>query len=250
MNLHRESSARAISIGSEDRVFVLTGAGVSAESGIPTFRGSDGLWAGHRVEDVATPEGWLANPALVWRFYSERREGALACAPNPAHVALAGLEEAMGERFFLCTQNVDDLHERAGSRRMVHMHGELFKSRCAAECGAAAIEDHRSYKSMAEVPRCACGAPLRPHIVWFGEIPLEMDRITRQIDECSILLVVGTSGLVHPAASFVHWASQRYPGPPARTYYVGPEAPANAAAFTRVILGNAGAVLPRLLDVH
>ncbi len=118
-----------IVIGAEDRVFVLTGAGISAESGLATFRASDGLWSGHPVEQVATPEGWEADPSLVWRFYSQRRRDAAAASPNPAHLALAKLESQLGDRFFLCTQNVDDLHERAGSRNLVHMHGELFLSR-------------------------------------------------------------------------------------------------------------------------
>ena len=122
-----------ISITAQDRVFVLTGAGISAESGLPTFRASDGLWAGHRVEEVCTPEAWKRNPALVWEFYSKRRADGAKAEPNPAHVALAELEARLGERFFLCTQNVDDLHERAGSVRLVHMHGELAMARCERE---------------------------------------------------------------------------------------------------------------------
>src|SRR5215472_1191697 len=124
-----------IQIAMTDRVFVLTGAGISAESGLPTFRASDGLWAGHRIEDVCTPDAWQRNPALVWEFYSARRESAWHAQPNPAHLALAQLESQLGDRFFLCTQNVDDLHERAGSQRLLHMHGELAMSRCEHECG-------------------------------------------------------------------------------------------------------------------
>src|SRR5215470_8758822 len=122
--------ARAISFSQTDRVFVLTGAGISAESGLKTFRDAGGLWEQHRVEDVATPAAWRRDPALVWRFYSERRRQAESCQPNPAHRALAQLGETLGDRLFLCTQNVDPLHERAGSRRVCHMHGELFRSRC------------------------------------------------------------------------------------------------------------------------
>ena len=114
----------------QDRLFVLTGAGISAESGLATFRGSGGLWNGHRVEEVATPEAWQANPELVWRFYSQRRRDALAAQPNAAHKALAKIEQRLGNNFYLCTQNVDDLHERAGSHRIHHMHGSLFQSRC------------------------------------------------------------------------------------------------------------------------
>jgi NAD-dependent deacetylase len=232
----------AISIAANDRVFVLTGAGISAESGLPTFRASDGLWAGHPIEDVCIPEAWQRNPALVWEFYSARRAAAQQAQPNPAHFALAQLEQRLGDRFFLCTQNVDDLHERAGSTRLVHMHGELAKSRCERDCGHAPVEDHALYCSLAEVGRCSCGAPLRPHIVFFGEVPLEMDRIQREIDRATLMLVVGTSGSVYPAANFVHWA--RLAG--ARTVYVGPEPPLNAAVFTHVVEGRAGQVLPTL----
>jgi len=233
-----------IFISADDRVFVLTGAGISAESGLPTFRASDGLWAGHRIEDVCTPEAWEENPALVWEFYSQRRaQGALA-APNPAHFALAELELKLGDRFFLCTQNVDDLHERAGSVRLVHMHGELAKARCGAECGEAPIADNTVYENLSAVGRCKCGARLRPHIVFFGEIPLEMGRIQAEIAKATLMLVVGTSGSVYPAASFVQWA--RKAG--AQTVYVGPEAPLNAGAFTQVVEGKAGEVLPDLFS--
>src|SRR5450432_4525856 len=119
-----------IEITDSDRIFVMTGAGVSAESGIPTFRGQDGLWEGHRLEDVATPDGFARDPELVWRFYSIRRSVAASCLPNPGHVALAQLEEKLGGRYSLCTQNVDALHERAGSGKVLHMHGQLFESRC------------------------------------------------------------------------------------------------------------------------
>lgn len=235
-----------ISIATSDRVFVLTGAGISAESGLPTFRASDGLWAGHRVEDVCTPEALEQNPALVWQFYSERREQGTKAMPNPAHIALAELESKLGDRFFLCTQNVDDLHERAGSVRLVHMHGELAKSRCEDECGQPPVEDHTVYKSLAEVGRCACGARLRPHIVFFGEIPLEMDRIQREIARATLMVVVGTSGSVYPAANFVNWARQQG----ARTVYIGPEPPLNAHAFTNVVEGKAGEVMPGLFEVN
>jgi NAD-dependent deacetylase len=231
-----------ILIAPEDRLFVLTGAGISAESGLPTFRAEDGLWAGHRVEDVCTPEAWQRNPAAVWAFYSGRREDGAKAKPNPAHVALAELEAKLGDRFFLCTQNVDDLHERAGSKRLVHMHGELSKARCERECGRPPVEDRAIYGSLAEVGHCACGGRLRPHIVFFGEIPREMERIEKEIAKATLMLVVGTSGSVYPAASFVHWARQGG----ARTVYVGPEPPLNASAFTNVVEGKAGEVMPGL----
>jgi NAD-dependent deacetylase len=242
----------SILIGPEDRVFVLTGAGVSAESGLRTFRDQGGLWEGHRVEDVATPEAWHEDAARVWRFYSQRRSDARRAQPNPAHIALAALEAQLGDRFFLCTQNVDDLHERAGSRRLIHMHGELFASRCefhpaapgvgAYACSSDPFSDDALYESAASIARCTCGGRIRPHIVWFGEIPLEMDRIQLAIDRSTVMLVVGTSGAVYPAANFVRWA-----GPRVRKIYIGPEAPMNAHAFSRLVLGNAGEVLPGLL---
>jgi NAD-dependent deacetylase len=235
-----------ISISPTDRVFVLTGAGISAESGLPTFRASDGLWAGHRIEDVCTPEALADNPALVWEFYSQRRAQGVTANPNPAHIALAELEAILGDRFFLCTQNVDDLHERAGSRRLVHMHGELARSRCEDECGRAPVPDTAVYKSLDEVPRCACGARLRPHIVFFGEIPLEMDRIQREIDRSTVMIVVGTSGSVYPAANFVSWAQHNG----ARTVYIGPERSLNAQAFTSIVEGKAGEVMPGLFQAE
>jgi NAD-dependent deacetylase len=235
-----------ISITPEDKVFVLTGAGISAESGLPTFRAEDGLWAGHRVEDVCVPEAWKRDPWRVWKFYSERRVAGVKAEPNPAHVALAELEAKLGDRFFLCTQNVDDLHERAGSRRLVHMHGELGMAHCENDCGRPPVEDHAIYRSLDEVGRCACGGRLRPHIVFFGEMPMEMERIEEEIQKSTLMVVVGTSGSVYPAAGFVNWA--RLAG--ARSVYVGPEAPLNASAFTHVVEGKAGEVLPGLFQVQ
>src|SRR5579863_2728326 len=207
-----------------DRLFVLTGAGVSAESGLATFRGSGGLWNGYRVEQVATPEAWDADPALVWRFYSMRRRDAFAAEPNAAHRALAKLEERLGDRFYLCTQNVDDLHERGGSGRaggtVHHMHGSLFESRCV-RCEEP-FPDRKLYET--ELPVCPdCGAPVRPHIVWFGEMPLDMEGIYAQLARATQLLVVGTSGAVYPAAGLVRIARQQG----TRTIYVGPEEPLN-----------------------
>jgi NAD-dependent deacetylase len=236
---------QTISISPTDRVFVLTGAGISAESGLATFRDSDGLWAGHAIEDVCTPEAWDRNPELVWQFYSARREAAAKAVPNPGHVALAELEKRLDDdSFFLCTQNVDDLHEKAGSSRIVHMHGELFTSRCSAECGRAARADRAVYPTRAKIARCECGAMMRPHIVWFGETPLEMDAIVDEIRRATLMLVIGTSGSVYPAAGFVQMA--RKAG--ARAVYVGLEAPLNASAFSQVILGKAGETLPRLFQ--
>jgi NAD-dependent deacetylase len=228
---------------SKDRLFVLTGAGISAESGLATFRGSGGLWNGHRVEEVATPEAWQANPELVWRFYSQRRRDALAAQPNAAHKALAQIEQRLANNFYLCTQNVDDLHERAGSRRIHHMHGSLFQSRCTRT--GEHFSDHAFYEDPNALPICnTCHATIRPHIVWFGEIPLDMDTIYRELDRATILLVVGTSGSVYPAAGFVDIANRRG----IRTVYVGPEEPLNTNAFSEIILKSATEALPSLFS--
>jgi NAD-dependent deacetylase len=228
-----------------DRLFVLTGAGISAESGLATFRGSGGLWNGHRVEEVATPEAWNANPALVWRFYSQRRRDVLAAQPNAAHIALAQIEQHLARtnpnNFYLCTQNVDDLHERAGSQRIHHMHGSLFQSRCT-RCNQP-FPDQSCYEDPQSLPTCkTCRQPIRPHIVWFGEIPLNMDAIYRELNRATVLLVVGTSGSVYPAAGFVHDANHRN----IRTVYVGPEKPLNADSFDEIILSQATQALPSL----
>ena len=226
---------------SNGRLFVLTGAGVSAESGLATFRGSGGLWNGYRVEQVATPEAWHADPELVWKFYSQRRQDALAAQPNPGHLALAAWEQQLRGRFYLCTQNVDDLHERAGCVRVHHMHGTLFQSRCTG-CERV-FPDQALYRNAAELPRCQqCGDPVRPHIVWFGEVPLQMEEILEELSQAAALLVIGTSGSVYPAAGFVRIANEQG----LRTIYVGPEEPLNADAFDEIILGTATEVLPSL----
>src|SRR5580704_15804251 len=228
---------------SQDRLFVLTGAGISAESGLATFRGSGGLWNGHPVEEVATPEAWQANPGLVWRFYSQRRRDALAAQPNAAHKALAKIEERLGDHFYLCTQNVDDLHERAGSRRIHHMHGSLFQSRCTRT--NETFPDQSFYDDPNDFPICkTCHASIRPHIVWFGEIPLDMDAIHRELNRATVLLVVGTSGSVYPAAGFVDIANQRG----IRSIYVGPEEPLNAESFDDIILSPATQALQSLFE--
>src|SRR5215469_13159651 len=190
-----------VTISPNDRLFVLTGAGVSAESGIPTFRGVNGIWRNYRIEDVASPHAWARDPRLVWEFYSMRRRLAAAARPNPAHFALARLEENLSERLFLCTQNVDNLHEQAGSKGVVHMHGELFKSRCDS-CRRLPFDDVQLYESPSELPLCSCGGKIRPHICWFGETPFHLDRIFAALDEATLFLAVGTSGSVEPAASF------------------------------------------------
>jgi NAD-dependent deacetylase len=240
------SAFSPIPVRRRTRVFVLTGAGISAESGIRTFRDAGGLWEEHDLNDVATPEGFARNPQLVWRFYSERRRQADQVAPNPAHYALAGLGKFLGDDLFLCTQNVDPLHERAGSPFVHHMHGELLRTRCA-ECDRPSFADEQAYTD--DVPRCECGALLRPDVVWFGEMPTGMDRIGEAVSACDLFLTVGSSGSVYPAAGLVshvrNFPSART-GRFARTVYIGLERPENAHCFDECRLGKAGELLPGL----
>ena len=188
-------------------VVVLTGAGISAESGIQTFRASDGLWEEHRIEDVASPEGFARNPTLVYDFYNQRRRQVQSAAitPNAAHSALARFEHDFvqaGGEFLLVTQNVDNLHERAGSQALSHMHGELLKSRCV---NSGLVFDWRQDLGFDSVCRCCQQrGNLRPHIVWFGEIPLGMSQIEAALERCDLFVSIGTSGNVYPAAGFRH----------------------------------------------
>lgn len=181
-------------------IVILTGAGISAESGVKTFRDDDGLWEGHDVQEVATPEAFRRNPQLVQRFYDDRRSQVLAVEPNAAHLALARLEQQHEGEVLVVTQNVDDLHERAGSRNVLHMHGELLSAWCLA-C------DRRFEwrTSLLDGPPCpSCGEQrLRPDIVWFGELPYHMPRIERALQQADLFAAIGTSGLVYPAAGFV-----------------------------------------------
>ncbi len=239
-------------IDDETRLLVLTGAGISAESGVPTFRDANGLWESHPVEQVATPEGFRDDPVLVWRFYSERRRQARAVQPNPGHTALAAVEKRMSDRFLLVTQNVDGLHRRAGSRRLVEIHGSVFETRCF-NCDRPPFADDSEHLS-GEVPKCelcaAAGARglLRPAVVWFGEmLDIEgLSRIAAFIDrpgaERLVFLAVGTSGLVYPAAGIVRQA--RAAG--GETWLVNLEAPENRAAFQHFVQGPSGRVLPEL----
>lgn len=236
----------SITILPSDRLFVLTGAGISAESGIPTFRGRGGLWEGHRAEDLATPEAFARDPQLVWRFYSLRRAHAAGCRCNPGHTALGQLEKKLNGRMLICTQNVDHLHEEAGARCVLHMHGELCKSRCSnPQCPTDPFEDTRTYQKLSDIPCCGrCGALVRPHVCWFGEMPFHLEEVLKALEECTVFLAVGTSGLVLPAAMFAERA--RLNG--AQTYYVGPQRPPNAFAFQEIFLNTAGQALPRLFD--
>ncbi|WP_147127381.1 NAD-dependent deacylase [Shimia ponticola] len=218
------------------QIVILTGAGISAESGLNTFRGGGGLWENHRVEDVATPEAFARNPALVQRFYNERRAGAAKAQPNAAHIALTDLGHAFGDDLLLVTQNVDSLHEAGGSRAVVHMHGQLDQALCAS-CG------HR-WPSPTELEvghACpSCGAPsARPDIVWFGEIPYHMDRILEALSQAEVFAAIGTSGQVYPAAGFGEFAQQAG----AECHELTLE-PSGNPIFDRVIAGPATHTVP------
>jgi NAD-dependent deacetylase len=188
-----------------NNIVVLTGAGISAESGLSTFRDNNGLWDNHHVEDVATPEAFDRDPQLVHRFYNLRRSALNTVEPNAAHRALAAAESAFTS-FLLVTQNVDDLHERAGSQQLIHMHGELLKQRCVQCHQVSSLEHDLSTESVCQ--RCESVGSLRPHIVWFGEMPLQMDDIMLALMNCDLFVSIGTSGTVYPAAGFVELANQ------------------------------------------
>ena len=224
------------------KLVVLTGAGISAESGVPTFRGSDGLWEGHRVEDVASPEGFARDPQLVHTFYNGRRKTVLEVEPNPAHRALAKLARARGVELTLVTQNIDDLHERAGSEDVLHMHGELLKARCN-ECGAVVpCRDDLSRASIC--PVCKGIDCLRPHVVWFGEMPFGLDEISAAISAADQFVAIGTSGRVYPAASFVSWA--RRAGVP--TLELNLEVSDATGVFHESRRGRAGELVPAWVE--
>lgn len=221
-------------------IVILTGAGISAESGLATFRGPDGLWEGHRVQDVCTPEALARDPLLVHRFYDERRAKLAEVVPNAAHDALAALDAGWAGDLLIVTQNVDDLHERAGARRLVHMHGALNSALCAA-CGKAAPWSG----ALSPGTACAgCAAPrLRPDIVFFGEMPYEMDRIYDAIAEADLFVSIGTSGAVYPAAGFVQTAREAG----ARTIELNLEPSAGSALFDESRMGPATRLVPDLV---
>lgn len=242
-----------IAIDTTTQLLVLTGAGISAESGIPTFRDAGGLWEGAAVEDVASPAGFRRDPLLVWRFYSQRRANMTGVVPNAGHRVLVELEERLGDRFLLATQNIDGLHAAAGSRRMIELHGNLMTSRCTV-CDREPFEDRTAYRDgvapmCGQCKRAGKDALLRPHIVWFGETlaPDALDRIDRFVAAAGPnlrFLAVGTSGLVYPAAGLVDVA-RRCGG---RSWLVNADRPANVDAFDEVVIGPAGTKLPELFS--
>jgi len=221
-------------------IVVLTGAGISAESGIQTFRGGGGLWEGHDIEEVATFDGYVRNPRKVLNFYNDRRRDLRRAGiePNAAHLALAEFERNHPGEFLLVTQNVDDLHERAGSRELRHMHGELDKVRCQ-RC-------HQIYSSREDIepstqcPWCMAAGRVRPHIVWFGEMPFHMDEIHLRLAQCDLFVSIGTSGNVYPAAGFVELAHQRG----ITTVELNLEPSEGAALFSEGHYGPATAIVP------
>jgi NAD-dependent deacetylase len=223
-------------------VVALTGAGISAESGISTFRAADGLWENHPVVEVATPEGFDRNPPLVYEFYNQRRRQLLSdeIKPNPAHTALAKFEHEFNGSFLLVTQNVDNLHERAGSQNLLHMHGELLKMRCL---NSEMVYDLRQDLNLDSECKC-CRSPgnLRPHIVWFGEMPFHMNKINTALEACDIFIAIGTSGNVYPASGFYQKAKIRK----ATTVELNLEA--TDSSFDDHIYGPASTVVPAYFE--
>lgn len=223
-------------------VVVLTGAGISAESGLGTFRDKDGIWTKYPLEDLATPEGFARNPDFVQGFYNARRAQLKTAKPHAAHLALARLEAALkeaGRDFMLVTQNVDNLHSQAGSRNLVHMHGELMKVRCTNCYTVSECDSDVGRETVCTA--CHSAGYVRPHVVWFGEMPLDMDRIGRTIAGCDLFVSIGTSGAVYPAAGFVQEAL--YAG--ARAVELNLEPSENAYAFHEALYGPASEIVPR-----
>ena len=222
-------------------IVILTGAGISAESGLRTFRAEDGLWEDHPVEEVATPQGFRRDPELVQRFYDERRANILAAQPNPAHDALARLDSEWPGELLIVTQNIDDLHERAGAKRVLHMHGEGLSAWCTA-CDAR----RRWTETLRDNPPCpACGErALRPDIVWFGEMPYRMDEIFTALGRADLFVSIGTSGAVYPAAGFVQQAKSAR----ARALELNHERSQGSHWFDETRLGSASDLVPRWVE--
>ena len=232
-----------MSINKYKNIVILTGAGISAESGIRTFRAADGLWEEHRVDDVATPEGYIRNPELVLNFYNQRRRDLSQpqIKPNAAHYALAELQKKFDGNFLLVTQNIDNLHERAGSKNVIHMHGELLKVHCP--------QSNKVFPwpgDLTSSDKCDCchpAMPLRPHIVWFGEMPLEMETIYNHLAKADLFIAIGTSGNVYPAAGFVQEATKAG----AESIEINLDASATESHFTQIQRGKASELVPELV---
>jgi NAD-dependent deacetylase len=229
---------------SDPKIVVLTGAGISAESGIETFRDNNGLWENHKMEEVATPEAFERNPELVHRFYNARRQQLLsaAVAPNPAHFALAKLEKSLNQNLVLITQNVDNLHEEAGSKNVIHMHGEILSAKCPNTNSAIHINYDLSTGTTCRC--CQPAQPMRPNIVWFGEMPYFMDDIQSYLAEADLFVSIGTSGNVYPAAGFVQIAN--HAGAVSLELNLAPSA--GQSAFIECRYGQASAVVPAFVN--
>lgn len=224
------------------KILVLTGAGISAESGIRTFRASDGLWEEHNVEDVATPEGFVKDPTMVWSFYKDRYTQSLSAEPNRAHLALSRLEEHLGDDFHIITQNIDGLHTRAGNKRVYEMHGRLASCFCVACRTNYAMQD---IDLDSDIPKCKrCGNMLRPDIVWFSEIPYYLYEIEELLKTSHYFLIIGTSGVVYPAAGFVMTAKLFG----AHTIGINLERPDNMGFIDEFHQGKCGDLLPDIVD--
>jgi len=225
----------------DDFIVVLTGAGISAESGVKTFRDYDGLWENHRIEDVATPEAFERDPVLVWRFYKQRYFQSLEVQPNPGHMALVELEKHFGENFLLVTQNVDGLHTRAGSQRLLEMHGRLLT--CFCVCCKANFK-MSEVDLNPDIPVCpACSDSLRPDIVWFGEMPYFLDEIYVALTKATVFISIGTSGMVYPASQFIAMARHKK----AKTIGVNYDKPENNMYIDEFHQGKSGEILPVLV---
>lgn len=223
-------------------IVILTGAGISAESGLGTFRGAGGLWENHRVEDVATPEAFARDPDLVHRFYNMRRAALSTVEPNAAHEALAGLERDHTGDVLIVTQNVDNLHERAGSKNLIHMHGELARALCTECNGRHDWLDEMDVGT--PCPACSMAGGMRPDIVWFGEYPYQMERIWDALEQCDLFVSIGTSGNVYPAAQFVQQAVRNG----ARTLELNLEPSAGASDFDETVHGPATEIVPAWVE--
>ncbi len=227
----------------EDKVVVLTGAGISAESGLKTFRDNDGLWESHRVEEVATPQAFQKDPEMVWRFYKQRYFQLEEVKPNPGHFALKKLEDHLGKNFFIITQNVDGLHQKAGNERVLEMHGSLHDCFCTKCSTRFRMKD---INLTPDIPLCPeCEGSLRPDIVWFGEIPYYMKEIDAILKNINYFLVIGTSGTVQPAASFLYLAKMNR----ANTIGVNLAEPENMLFINEFHKGRSGELLPELVDL-
>lgn len=225
-------------------VVVLTGAGISAESGLKTFRDNDGLWENHRVEDVATPEAFRANPSLVYRFYNLRRQQLFSSSvkANAAHIALAKLESVLKDRLTIVTQNVDNLHEKAGNLNVMHMHGELSSIKCVSTNKSVYTEQDIDQNTRCDC--CETPQAMRPDIVWFGEIPYYMDKIESLLFEANVFISIGTSGNVYPAAGFVNFASSIG----AFCVELNLEPSSGSSAFDLALHGKASELVPQFVD--